>query len=63
MAQLKAKAEAVEPTAGMRMEQEVAYLAKLHRVSPAIIREIIRQTGSIERTTVEREIGRGRARR
>jgi hypothetical protein len=38
-------------------------MAKLHRVSPAIIREIVRTTGSIERSTIEREIGRGKARR
>ncbi len=59
----KAKTPAVEPEAAAKMEEEIAYLAKLHRVSPAIVREIVRQTGSIERSTIEREISRGKARR
>jgi hypothetical protein len=44
-------------------EDEVAYLAKRHRISPAIIREIIRRIGSAERAAVEREIKKGLARR
>ena len=44
-------------------ETEVAYLAKRHRVSPAVVREIIRSTGSSERAAIEREIARGKARR
>ena len=44
-------------------DEEVAYLAKRHRVSPAVVREIIRRVGSAERATVEREIARGKARR
>lgn len=43
--------------------QEVAYLARRHRVSPAIVREIIRRLGSAERTAIEREIAKGKARR
>lgn len=46
-----------------RIEEEVAYLAKRHRVSPAIVREIIRRIGSAERAAVEREIRKGMARR
>ena len=45
------------------MEQEIAYLAKRHRVSPAIVREIIRQSGATERVAIEREIAKGKARR
>ena len=44
-------------------EDEVAYLAKRHRVSPAIVREIIRRTGSSERAAIERDIAKGKARR
>ena len=45
------------------VEDEIAYLAKRHRISPAIVREIIRKIGSIERSAVEREIRKGLARR
>ena len=44
-------------------EDEIAYLAKRHRVSPAIVREIIRRTGSAERAAIERDIAKGKARR
>jgi hypothetical protein len=44
-------------------EDEVAYLAKRHRISPAIVREIMRRTGSSERSAVEREIRKGMMRR
>lgn len=56
---------ATEPDAAeaARIEDEVAYLAKRHRISPAIVREIIRRIGSVERTAVEREIRKGMARR
>jgi hypothetical protein len=46
-----------------RVEEEVTYLAKRHRVSPAIVREIIRRIGHAERSAVEREIRKGMARR
>ncbi len=62
MAQSEAKAETAAPTAA-KLEEEVAYLAKRHRVSPAIVREVIRRTGSSERGAVEREIQKGKARR
>ena len=63
MAQSRTKAESVDPTAAIKVEEEVAYLAKRHRVSPAIVREIIRRAGSAERAAIEREIQKGRARR
>jgi hypothetical protein len=44
-------------------EEEVAYLAKRHRVSPAVMREVIRRIGSAERAAVERAIASGKARR
>jgi Mor family transcriptional regulator len=44
-------------------EAEVEYLSKRHRLSPAIVREIIRRLGSSERAAVEREIRKGMARR
>ncbi len=44
-------------------EEEIAALAKRHRVSPAIVREIIRRSGATERAAIEREIEKGKARR
>jgi len=44
-------------------QEEIAYLAKRHRISPAIVREIIRRAGTAERAAVEREIQKGKARR
>ena len=58
-----AKAESVTPTVAAKVEEEVAYLAKRYRVTPAIVREIIRRVGSSERGAVEREIQKGKARR
>lgn len=49
--------------AGSVAEEEVTYLSKRHRVSPAIVREIIRRIGTTERSAVEREIRKGMARR
>jgi ABC-type Zn uptake system ZnuABC Zn-binding protein ZnuA len=63
VAHSKTKAETAEAAAVITTEQEVAYLAKRHRVTPAIVREIIRRVGSSERAAVEREIGKGKARR
>lgn len=59
----KAKAEAADPITADKIEEEVAYIAKRHRVSPAIVREIIRRVGSSERGAIEREIQKGKARR
>ena len=63
MAQGNVKAENTDPAAAIKGEEDVAYLAKRHRVSPAIVREIMRRTGSSERGAVEREIQKGKARR
>lgn len=46
-----------------KIEDEIAYLSKRHRVSPAIVREIIRRSGASERAAIEREIQKGKARR
>jgi hypothetical protein len=61
--QSKTKAGAADPAAAAQLEEDVAYLAKRHRVSPAIVREIIRRIGTSERSAVEREIRKGMARR
>jgi len=45
------------------LEETIAYLAKRHRVSTAIVREIARKLGSSERGAIEREIERGKSRR
>ena len=68
MSQRKAKAENVVPAADAAaaaagVEDEIAYLAKRHRVSPAIVREIMRRSGASERAAIEREIQKGKARR
>ncbi|HEY4251305.1 MAG TPA: hypothetical protein VGM87_08890 [Roseomonas sp.] len=63
MADPKTKAETLDPAAAGKLEEEVVYLAKRHRVSAAIIREIIRRTGATERSAIEREIEKGKARR
>jgi len=60
----KATAEKADTIAANEVdEDEIAYLAKRHRVSPAIVREIIRRTGSSERAAIERDIAKGKARR
>jgi chorismate mutase len=61
--QSKTKIEAADPAAEAQIEEEVAYLSKRHRVSPAIVREIIRRISTSERSAVEREIRKGMARR
>jgi hypothetical protein len=63
VAQSPAKADTAQPIDPAQMEEEVAYLAKRHRVTPAIIREIIRRSGASERSAIEREIQKGKARR
>jgi len=63
MERSKVKVENADPNAAAKVEEEIAYLAKRHRVSPAIVREIIRRVGSSERAAIEREIQRGKARR
>jgi hypothetical protein len=61
--QSRTKPQAADPAAEARAEEDIAYLSKRHRVSPAIVREIIRRIGSSERSAVEREIRKGLARR
>lgn len=51
------------PATEIGSREEVAYLSKRHRVSPAIVQEIIRRIGSSERAAVEREIRKGLMRR
>lgn len=63
MAQNRPKPENADPTAAAKAEEEIAYLAKRHHVTPAIVREIVRRIGSSERGAVQREIERGKARR
>ena len=57
------KPEAADPVTEAQLEEAIAYLAKRHRISPAVIREIIRRIGTSERSAVEREIRKGMARR
>jgi hypothetical protein len=59
----KTKPKPADPVVEVQNEEEVAYLSKRHRVSPAIVREIIRRIGSSERSAVEREIRKGMMRR
>ena len=63
VAQRKTKAENVAPVAAVGVEDEIAYLAKRHRVTSAIVREVMRRSGSSERAAIEREIQKGKARR
>ena len=51
------------PKTHAEMEEEISTLAKRHRISPAIVREIIRRSGATERASIEREIAKGKARR
>lgn len=44
-------------------DDDIASLAKRHRVSPGVVREIVRRLGSAERSAVEREIVKGKSRR
>ncbi len=61
MTQTQTKADST--IAAAKVEEEITYLAKRYRVTPAIVREIIRRVGSSERGAVEREIQKGKARR
>lgn len=63
MAPVNSKSPAADAETAARLEEEIAYLAKRHRVTPAVVREIIRRLGSSERAAVQREIEKGRARR
>lgn len=63
MAQINAKTENADPIAAAKLQEEIAYIAKRYRVTPAIVQEIIRRVGSSERAAIEREIQKGKARR
>ena len=63
MAKSQSTADNADPIAAIKLEEEITYLAKRHRVTPAIVREIVRRLGSSERAAVEREINKGKARR
>lgn len=63
MAKIQTDAKTAAAGATLVMEDEIAYLAKRHRVTPAIVREIIRRSGANERSAIEREIQKGKARR
>ena len=63
MAPSRTKAENADPVAAAKLEEDIAYLAKRHGVTPAIVKEIVRRLGSSERAAVEREIKRGRGKR
>ncbi len=55
--------DAYAPKSEAEVNEEVALIAKRHRISPAIVREIMRRSGTTERTLIEREILKGKARR
>lgn len=63
MAQNRSTAKNADPFAAAKLEEAITYLAKRHRVTPAIVREIVRRLGSSERAAVEREIKKGNTRR
>lgn len=56
-------ADAPSSDSGAVSDEEVAQIAKRHRISPAIVREIMRRSGSTDRPSIEREIAKGKARR
>lgn len=51
------------PKSEAGIDEDVALIAKRHRISPAIVREIMRRSGTTDRTVIEREIAKGKARR
>jgi len=44
-------------------DTEIAEIARRHRISAAIVTEIVRRVGTGERAAIEREIKKGMARR
>lgn len=56
-------ADAAAPKSDAAIEEDVALLAKRHRISAAIVREIMRRAGTTDRALLEREIAKGKARR
>ena len=63
MAQSKTTPEPAAAADSGNLEETIAYLAKRHKVSQAIVREIARNLGSSDRIAIERDIQRGKARR
>ncbi len=61
--QAKAPAAPKAPEPVMLGEAEVADIAKRHRLSVAIVTEIVRRVGTGERAAIERDIKKGMARR
>ncbi|MCW8084169.1 hypothetical protein OF850_00885 [Roseococcus sp. MDT2-1-1] len=51
------------PKSDVQVDEDVAQIAKRHRISPAIVREIMRRAGTTDRSVIEREITKGKARR
>ncbi len=51
------------PKSDTQLEEDVAQIAKRHRISVAIVREIMRRSGTTDRSVIEREITKGKARR
>ncbi len=51
------------PKSEAEIDEDVALLAKRHRISAAIVREIMRRSGATDRAAIEREIAKGKARR
>jgi hypothetical protein len=52
-----------DPRDDIANDDDVAALAKRHRISAAIVREIMRRAGTTNRSVIEREITKGKARR
>lgn len=56
-------ADAVAPKSDAEIDEDVALLAKRHRISAAIVREIMKRSGTTDRAMIDREITKGKARR
>ncbi|WP_207541142.1 hypothetical protein [Sabulicella rubraurantiaca] len=51
------------PKSDAQVNEDVAQIAKRHRISAAIVREIMKRSGTTDRAVIEREITKGKARR
>jgi hypothetical protein len=47
----------------VEIDADIVLLAKRHRISAAIVREIMKRSGTTDRAVIEREITKGKARR
>lgn len=63
MSKIQAKAAPKPPEPVTLDAAEIAEIAKRHRLSVAIVTEIVRRVGTGERAAIEREIKKGMARR